>query len=254
MGIHENSLDTVPERLFIDLFNVGDSPAIRVHSKVLSVTVQEKNAGVVSDRLIDIDLYDKTMYYDKLVPADRESYGTGSVTENLVECHSFTVPESAGTVRDGDFVHNIIVRHDDDYPAIVLVLEVAFETIRNVNFKETIAVRWSGLRCRAVASSGQLDNIKKLKTIVEHACGTGWAAGQAPPKHRDGQPMHDDLSKWTRLSLSPEVASRKSAVGKKLVNGEMKPQPKNGENKGEPLRSGRSGSGSIVSPGATLAT
>ncbi|HEX8166238.1 MAG TPA: hypothetical protein VF601_10680 [Beijerinckiaceae bacterium] len=214
-GVNNSSLDTHPPRLSIDLFNVGETPAVRVELKIVSLYVQDKDGE--SFTTLSIDEYDTVVYYDRLVPADREFYGAGSITENLVETHAICLPAMfAGMLSPGALLQSIL-SSDDDFPALVLKLNVRFETVRNVKFNETIAIRWSARRCRAVASTGQLAEITELRDVLAQTGKAAWMARESPRRRPDGRP--NDLSFWTRMTLSPEVSSSRSRVGRRLLKG-----------------------------------
>jgi hypothetical protein len=213
IGVEGKALVAERPKLFIDLLNVGETPAIRLQLHVVDLYVNTRSSRWWSRRCSKIGIQldhdnDKNAYYARLVPADHDSKGEGGITENLVRTHIFSV----SAPPEARLLPHLL--SGGDFPALVLLLNVEFETIRNTKFNETIAVRWSGLTCRSAATPQQRDQMRELSETVRDNEQHGWNAYQ-PPYTANGKPK--DLSLWTSLTVSPKVANER--VGRSLMWG-----------------------------------
>jgi hypothetical protein len=211
--VEGNNLQAEPPRLSIDLLNVGETPAIRLQLHVAELYLNTRSSTRWSRHVSKINLElvhddDKDAYYARLVPADHDGRGDGGVTENLVRTHSFRVPAPLQNANGSRSLLQSLLSSSvkQDFPALVLVLNVRFETIRRVQFDETIVVRWSARTCRTAANPLQRGQIDDLSATVEENDLHGWKAHQPP--YNNGKPQ--DLSSWTWLTLSPKVANKRT--------------------------------------------
>jgi hypothetical protein len=209
IGMDANGLTAEPPILSIDLFNVGETPAMRLQLRIVDLYVNlRRSTGLFSRHnfmaRFEVKSSDREAYYARLVPADHDGQGGASVTENLVRTHKFVIPDPPKNAPGfGRLLqHFLSSSADDDFPALVLVMHVNFETIRGVKFSEEIAVRWSGQTCHAAASPAQRTEVDKLERVVAETTQAGWRAHR--PLYVNGRP--EDLSSWTWLTLSPQVA------------------------------------------------
>lgn len=207
IGVGTNGLTADGPILSIDVINVGDTSAMGLELRVLDLYVNLRPRGWFSRRKpaarIKIERVNRQAYHPQLVPADLDSQGRASA--NLVKTHRFSIeelPENAPTF--GVLLQRFLSPdREDDFPALVLVMHVNFETIRGVKFSDTIVARWSGRSCRAVSNPIQRAALDQLERVIAWTTRTGWRADEPP--HVNGQP--EDLSLWTWLTLSPQMAS-----------------------------------------------
>ena len=218
IGVDTDGLTAKPPIVSIDLFNVGETPAMGLQLRIEDIYVNRLRPYAwffrrSSKARLQIEPSDREVYYARLVPADHDGQEGGRVTENLVRTHAFSILKPPDNGPSFGRLLQHLSSSRDDFPALVLVMRVNFETIRGFKFNEKIAVRWSGRTCRAAASPAQRTEVDQIELVVAETTQAGWKAHK--PSYINGRPK--DLSSWTWLTLSPQVASVQA--GKNLMWG-----------------------------------